>query len=275
MMDNYFWAYIDEGWIVIYMDDILIHVQTKEDLQKKTKKVLAKLKEHDLYLKLEKCKFAQEVEFLGMIVTKDTIMMDLLKLAGIRDWPVPTTFKQVCSFLGFGNFYCRFISGFAHIARPLHNLMRKSKIWEWTTECQVAFDLLKEKFSTAPVLQMPDVSKPFALETNASKWAVRACLMQKDKNGQLHPCGYLSHALTNTERNWHTIIYALEEWKYLLLGADHETVIHCDHKNLTYYCSPQQLTARQAHWWNNLSQYNLKLIHVPGSKLIQADALSH
>ena len=70
------------------------------------------------------------------------------------------------------------------------------------------------------------------------------------------------------------IIYALEEWKYLLLGADHETVFHCDHKNLTYYRSPQRLTARQARWWNNLSQYNLKLIHVPGSKLIQADALS-
>ena len=86
MMDDYFQEYIDEGWIVIYMDDILIHAQNKEDLQEKTRKVLAKLKEHDLFLKLEKCKFAQEeVEFLGMIVTKDTIMMDPLKLAGIRD----------------------------------------------------------------------------------------------------------------------------------------------------------------------------------------------
>ena len=195
MMDNYFQEYIDEGWIVIYMDDILIHAQNKEDLQKKTRKVLAKLKEHNLYLKLEKCKFAQEeVEFLGMIVIKDMIMMDPLKLAGIRDWPVPTTVKQVCSFLGFGNFYHRFISGFAHITQPLHDLMRKSKIWDWTTECQVAFELLKEKFSTTHVLQMPNVSKPFTLETDASKWAVGACLMQKDENGQLHQCGYLSHA---------------------------------------------------------------------------------
>ena len=80
--------------------------------------------------------------------------------------------------------------------------MRKSKIWEWTTKCQVMFELLKEKFSTAPVLRMPDISKPFTLETDASKWAVGACLMQKDENGQLHPCGYLSHALTPTERNW-------------------------------------------------------------------------
>jgi hypothetical protein len=99
------------------MDNILIHVHTRQDLEQKTRKVLAKLKEHNLYLKLEKCKFAQEkVEFLGMIITKDTIMMDPLKLAGIRDWPVPETIKQTCSFLGFGNFYRRFISGFAHIA---------------------------------------------------------------------------------------------------------------------------------------------------------------
>ena len=100
MMDDYFREYIDEGWIVIYMDDILIHAQNKEDLQEKMRKVLAKLKEHDLYLKLEKCKFTQEeVEFLGMIIMKDTIMMDPLKLAGIRDWPVLTTVNQVCSFL--------------------------------------------------------------------------------------------------------------------------------------------------------------------------------
>jgi hypothetical protein len=264
------------------MDDILIHARTKQELEKRTKLVLAKLKEHDLYLKLEKCKFAaEEVDFLGMIITKDTIKMDPIKLAGIRDWPPPTTVKQVRSFLGFGNYYRRFISGFAHLARPLHDLTKKNKIWEWTLECQVAFDSLKESFVTAPVLKMPDVNQPFILETDASKWAVGAALMQKDENGDLHPCGYLSHALTPTERNWQiydrelfAIIYTLDEWKYLLLGAEHTLTIHCDHKNLTYYRTPQRLTARQARWWNNLSRYNYQLIHVPGAKLTQADALS-
>jgi len=117
MMDDYFRDMIDDGWIVIYMDDILIHACTKEDLEERTKKVLQQLKEKDLFLKLEKCKFAQnEVEFLGMLVMKDTIKMDPIKLAGIRDWPTPTTVKQVRSFLGFGNYYRRFISGFAHLA---------------------------------------------------------------------------------------------------------------------------------------------------------------
>ena len=92
--------------------------------------------------------------------------MDPIKLAGIRDWPILNTVKQTCSFLGFGNYYRPFISGFAHLARPLHDLMKKNKIWDWTPECQVAFDLLKERFTTAPVLMMPDVNKPFILETD-------------------------------------------------------------------------------------------------------------
>ena len=160
--------------------------------------------------------------------------------------------------------------------------MKKNKTWEWTKECQSAFDTLKEKFTTAPVLTMADVNKPFILETDASTWAIGATLMQKDSNRDLHPCGFLSHALTPTERNWqiydrelYAIIYALDEWKHLLLGAEHTLTIHCDHKNLTYYKSPQRLTSRQARWWNNLSRYNFNLVHIPGTKLIQADALSH
>ena len=85
-------------------------------------------------------------------------MMDPIKLAGIRDWPTPTTVKQTRSFLGFGNYYRQFISGFAHLAQPLHDLTKKNKIWDWTPEFQVAFKLLKEWFTTAPVLMMPDIT---------------------------------------------------------------------------------------------------------------------
>ena len=85
--------------------------------------------------------------------------MDPIKLAGIRDWPSPTTVKQIRSFLGFGNYYRRFISGFAKIARPLHDLTKENKIWNWTNECQTAFETLKERFSTAPVLSMTDTDR--------------------------------------------------------------------------------------------------------------------
>ena len=163
--------------------------------------------------------------------------MDPIKLAGIKDWPTPETVKQTCSFLGFGNFYRQFISGFAHLTRPLHDLMKKNKIWDWTPKCQVAFELLKEHFLSAPVLMIPDTTKLFILETDTSKWAIGATIMQKDNSGQLHPCGYLSHALMPTECNWqiynrelYAIIYALEEWRYLLLSADQTITVHCNHK---------------------------------------------
>src|SRR5258707_10686806 len=98
------------------MDDILIHTQTREQLKERTRCILDQLQEKDLYLKLEKCKFTvQEVDFLGMVITKDTIKMDPIKLAGIKDWPIPETVKQTHSLLGFGNFYRQFISGFAHL----------------------------------------------------------------------------------------------------------------------------------------------------------------
>jgi RNase H-like domain found in reverse transcriptase/Integrase zinc binding domain/Reverse transcriptase (RNA-dependent DNA polymerase) len=284
MMDDYFRDLIDQGWLVIYMDDMLIHARTEKELENRTKQVLERLQKYDLYLKLEKCKFvAKEIDFLGMVITKDTIKMDPIKLAGIRDWPTPTTVKQVRSFLGFGNYYRRFIAGFAHLARPLHDLTKKNKIWVWTAECQAAFELLKERFTSAPVLMMPDVTKQFFLQTDASDRAIGAVLMQKDDNGDLHPCGYLSHALTPTETRWqiydrelYAIYYALyKEWRHLLEGTELPVSIQCDHKNLTYYREPQNLTYRQARWWNDLSsRFNITLTHIPGAKLIIADALS-
>ncbi len=117
------------------------------------------------------------------------IKMDPIKLARIRDWPTPTTVKQVRSFLGFGNYYRKFIPGFAHLTQPLHDLTKKNKPWTWTAECQVAFDILKECFTSAPVLMMPDVNKHFVLQTDASDHAIGAVLMQEDENGDL--CCYV------------------------------------------------------------------------------------
>ncbi len=210
------------------------------------------------------------------------IKMDPIKLAGIRDWPTPTTVKQVRSFLGFGNYYRKFISRFTHLTRPLHDLTKKNKLWTWTAECQIAFDILKERFTSAPVLMMPNVNKPFVLQTDASDCAIGAVLMQEDENGDLHPCGFLSHALTPTKMRWQiydcelfAIYYALyKEWRYLLESAEHPVTVHCDHKNLLYYREPQHLTNCQARWWNDLSRFNFTLTHIPGAKLIIADTLS-
>ena len=102
--------------------------------------------------------------------------MDPVKLKGITDWPTPTTVKQVRSFLGFGNYYRKFIHGYSNLTQPLNELLKKDVKFEWTTKCQEAFEALKQKFLEAPVLQMPDSSKPFLVESDASKYASGAVL---------------------------------------------------------------------------------------------------
>ena len=128
--------------------------------------------------------------------------MDPVKLAGITDWPTPTTVKQVRSFLRFGNFYRQFIGHYASLARPLNGLTKKNLTWNWSGDCQKSFKDLKAKFQEAPVLLMPDNKKPFVVETNASKWATGSVLHQQDLNSDWHPCGYISHSFDAAQRNY-------------------------------------------------------------------------
>jgi len=215
-----------------------------------------------------------------MIISEDQIKMDPAKLKGIKDWPSPMTVKQVRSFLGFGNFYRKFIGHYADIARPLNDLTKKDLMWNWTDACEKAFEKLKEEFQKAPVLLMPDSTKPFIIETDASKFATGAVIRQKDMNGDWHPCGYISHSFDATQRNYEIydrelmgIVRALETWQHYLQGSPFPTIILSDHKNLMYFRTAQKLNRRQARWSLFLSEFDLKLIHTPGSKMIQSDAL--
>lgn len=282
MMNSIFKDMIDEGWVVIYMDNILIFSGDEETHRRRTLRVLERLREHDLYLKLEKCTFdADEVEYLGMIIRENSVAMDPVKLKGILDWLEPTTVKDVRSFLGFGNFYRHFIDHFSEIAQPLNALTKKNAKWEWSAECQKAFDQLKTRFAMAPVLQMPDVTKPFLVESDASQWATGAVLRQRDINGDMRPCAYLLEGFTEAERNYEIydrellgIIRALKAWRHYLEGSGHSVTILSDHKNLTYWRNPQQLNRRQARWALFLSQFDMTLVHTPETAMVQSDALS-
>ena len=123
MMDHTFSDQIVQGFCLVYMDDILIHANNKEDLEQYTKMVLQRLQENNMYLKPKKCEFTKErIEYLGMIISHNSVSMDPVKLAGIQNWLTLTTVKQV---LGFGNYYQRFIKKFAHLAQPLNNLLKE------------------------------------------------------------------------------------------------------------------------------------------------------
>uniref|UniRef100_A0A0W0GA73 Reverse transcriptase RNase H-like domain-containing protein n=1 Tax=Moniliophthora roreri TaxID=221103 RepID=A0A0W0GA73_MONRR len=207
--------------------------------------------------------------------------MDLIKLAGIAEWEPPQTVKGVHTFLEFGNFYRKFIGKYAHLTRPLNDLLQKNRKFDWTIQCQLAFDLLKAKFLSEPILVMPDVDKPFVIEADALKWATGTVLKQKGADGEWHPCGYLSKSFSPTERNYEiydrellAIYRALMEWRHYLMGGKFKVVVLSDHKNLTYFRTAQKLNRRQARWSLFLSEFDLGLIHVLGKSITQADTLS-
>ncbi|ESK83204.1 reverse transcriptase-rnase h-integrase [Moniliophthora roreri MCA 2997] len=241
--------FIDEGWCIIYMDDILLFSKDQREHQERTEWLMCQIRKHDLYFKPEKCKFnVTEVVFLGMVIQPDYIAMDPVKLAGIADWEPPKTVKGVRAFLGFGNFYRKFIGKYAQLAWPLHDLTQKLQKFEWTTACQITFDLLKKKFLSEPVLLMPDTDKPFVIEADASKWATGAVLCQQGSDGEWHPCRYLSKSFSPTERNYEiydrellAITRALTEWQHYLMGGKYKVVVLSDHKNLTYFQVAQKL----------------------------------
>jgi hypothetical protein len=282
MIDNIFMTMIDNWLVIVYIDNILIFANMKEELERITKLVLEKLWEHDLFLKAKKCEFCQtRIEYLGMIIEEGKISMDTVKLGGIRDWPVPTMLRQTWSFLGFGNFYQKFIFHYSELAQPLNNLTKKDKKFEWSTDCQEAFDTIKKQFMEEPVLLMLNQSKPFQIESDTSKVATGVVLTQLDSNGDWHPIAFLSKTFSETERKYKIydrellgIIWMLKEWRHYIQGSGHTTIVYSDHKNLMYFQTAQKLNDWQARWSLYLSGFDLKLIHLPGTKMVQSDTLS-
>ena len=152
------------------MDDLGIH--TKDDLElhhQHTRHVLSRLQEHGLSLKISKCSFdTPTMEYLGIIIGQGLVCMDPTKLLAIKDWQSPSSVKGVRLFLGFANFYRKFIPNYSNIVAPIVLLTRKNHPWSWTEPQQNAFNTLKAIFSSAPVLCIPDISCPFSLMTDTS-----------------------------------------------------------------------------------------------------------
>ena len=159
------------------------------------------------------------MEFQGMIIRQGEIKMDEKKLEAIKEWKSSTLVKEIRLFTGFVNFYRKFIPEFSNIVAPLNLLTRKGEPWAWTQLQQEAFECLKHIFSSAPLLQIPDMTHPFSIMTDASLLVAGAVLMQVDENSDLHPCAYFSCIFSSTQHNYDiydhkllAVILALEEW---------------------------------------------------------------
>ncbi|GLB43895.1 putative retrotransposable element tf2 155 kda protein type 1-like [Lyophyllum shimeji] len=283
MMNDIFRNLIAQGVVCVYLDDILIYTKTLEEHRRITRIVLDRLREHRLFLKPEKCEFERtEIEYLGLIISHGMASMDPVKVAGVAEWPVPKNKKEVQSFLGFTNFYRRFIRDFSHHARPLFDLTAKDVAWTWGSGQQDAFDALKRAITSKPVLIFPDDDRPFRVEADSSDFATGAVLSQQSpEDEKWHPVAFYSKSLNAVERNYEihdkemlAIIRALEEWRHFLEGARHKVDIYMDHKNLQYFLTAKKLNRRQAQWSLYLANFDFVLHHRPGRSMGKPDALS-
>ena len=283
MMNEIFIDMISEGVVVVYLDDILIFTKTLDEHRQVTRRVLGRLAEHELFLRPEKCEFEKtRIEYLGLIISENHVEMDPVKVAGVAEWPQPKNKREVQSFLGFANFYRRFIKDFSHHARPLFDLTRNDQKWKWDTSEATAFRKLKESITSAPVLTTPADNRPFRIEADSSDFATGAVLSQLSaEDEKWHPVAYLSKSLSETERNYEihdkemlAIIRALEEWRHFLEGAPDKFEIWTDHKNLEYFMSAKKLNRRQARWSLTLARFDFVMHHRPGKTMGKSDALS-
>jgi hypothetical protein len=220
------------------------------------------------------------VEYLGLIISEGELRMDPIKINAVADWPTPTKVKDIQGFLGFCNFYRRFVLNYSALARPLFDLTKKDTPFLWGPSQADAFQKLQNAITTSPVLLLPDYGKPFTLITDASDYATGAILEQEDAFGRSHPVAYYSKSLQPAERNYEihdkellAIVHALTHFRHYLQGNVHQTTIFSDHANLKYFTTKQTLTRRQARWSVLLGTYDYVIIPKPG-KLNQADALS-
>ncbi|QRW23524.1 Retrotransposable element Tf2 protein [Rhizoctonia solani] len=226
-MNNIFCDLLDIS-VVVYLDDIPILSNSREEYMEHVKKVLSCLLKHNLFCNPAKCYFfVTEVTYIGLVITPEGISMEKDKVQAIMDWPEPQNVKHVQSFLGFANFYRCFVPNFSCLARPLNNLTQKKQLWIWLEEQKAAFDAIKAEICKEPVLAHPDESKPYTLEIDASGAAMGAVLSQRKKDGCLHPVAFMSASFSPAELNYDThdkellaIIWAFKHWKIFLEGTE-------------------------------------------------------
>ena len=264
-----------------YMDDVIIATKDNVDYHREvTRAVLNAMRNASLFLKPEKCESEKRrIEYLGPILNGDTIEPDPSKVEGLKTWPTTLkNVKEVRSTLGVLNYNRAFIPGFATIAKPLTELLKKDTPFTWTPRHTLAVEQLIKKVTSHPVLIHPNPGKTFELEVNALNYATGAILFQKDERSKARPIGYHSKTFSDAERNYDiydkeltAINRGLENWRHLLLGSN--VIIHTDHANLTYYRHPHKLSDRARRAVSRIMKYTFTIKHKPGIHN-RADTLS-
>ena len=268
--------------VTVYIDDILIYSDDPTEHKKHVREVLRRLRKHGLYARPDKCHFGVDsIEYLGFILSKEGLKMDQSKIQTIKDWPEPRKVKDVQSFLGFANFYRRFISEYSDIVVPLTRLTRKGTQWNFNDDARKSFEALKSAFTSAPILTHWIPDRPIIVETDASDYALGAILSIETNSREVHPVAFHSCTFSAPELNYDThdkellaIFEAFRVWRHFLEGSPTPVDVVTDHKNLEYFCTTKVLTRRQARWSEYLSQFNLIIRFRPGRLGTKPDSLT-
>ena len=274
--------------VQIYLDDIVVTGDTWEKHVENLIKVLKRLAQAQLTLQLQKCHFfKKEVDFLGHQVSTEGIKPQPGKVSDILNIPRPETVHALQSFLGFINYYKKFIDNYSELASPLYELLKgipvkkknSAPLGIWTDDQVAAFNKLKEKISYEVTLTYPDFQKPFVLNTDASQIAIGGVLQQRDEDGELRPITFFSRTLNRAEQNYSTIerealgiIWGLQANRSLILGFPVE--IMTDHRPLVWILEKSHPNSRIARRQILVSEYNIVTKHIPGKKNTVADFLS-
>ena len=270
-------------FVSAYLDDILVFSPSLEEHLRHLKIVILRLVDVGLKLKPSKCRFAQkELEYLGHVVSRDGLKTNPQLVEAVRSFPVPQTVQDTRRFLGLSSYYRKFIPKFSKIARPLHYLTHKDARFEWSLECDKAFEELKQKLTTAPVLAYPDFQREFVLETDASIQGIGAVLGQYQDDKTLHPIAYASRALSAAEKHYSiteletlAVVWAITHFHHHLYG--NVVTVYTDHVAVKAVLETPNPTGKHARWWSRVygrGVRQVRIVYRAGKENKNADALS-
>lgn len=262
-------------FVIVFFDDILVFSPTLESHIDHLRQVFLWLRRDQWKLKQSKCNFAkQSIAYLGHVISADGLSTDPAKVRAVATWPIPANVKELRGFLGLAGYYRKFVRHFGILAKSLTELLKKDQVFVWTSIHQQAFDQLKQALCSAPVLTLPDFSKPFHIETDASGTGIGAVLQQDG-----HPIAYISkplslrnQGLTVYEKEYLAILLAVDSWRHYLLQA--EFFIHIDHQSLIHLNEQRLHTAWQQKVFSRLLGLQYKILYRKGLDNGAADALS-
>ncbi|GJZ60786.1 putative reverse transcriptase domain-containing protein [Tanacetum coccineum] len=267
-------SFLDK-FVIVVIDDILIYSKNKEEHKEHLRIILELLQKEKLYAKFSKCEFwLDSVKFLGHVINSQGVHVDPTKVEAIKSWSAPKSPTEVRQFLGLAGYYRRFIEGFSLIVKPLTKLTQNNKTYEWGEEEEEAFQLLKGKLCSAPILALLEGSEDFVVYCDASLKGYGAVLMQREK-----VIAYASRQLRTHEENHTThdlelgaVVFALRLWRHYFYGVKY--TVFTDYKSLQYILDQKELNMRQQRWIELLNDYDCEIRYHLGKANVVADALS-